>query len=130
MKFSAQRETLLAPLQHVVGAVERRQATPILGNVLMQADDGYLTLTASDSEIEMQARVEMHIDRPGSTTVPARKLLEICKHLPDSARVDFDYFRVLMNWILHNESCYLRKCYTVVLRTLHFQWLSRMYVFI
>ncbi len=91
MKFSAQRETLLAPLQHVVGAVERRQTTPILGNVLMQADDGYLTLTASDSEIEMMARVEMHIDRPGATTVPARKLLEICKHLPDSARVDFDY---------------------------------------
>ncbi|MFK8078294.1 MAG: DNA polymerase III subunit beta [Granulosicoccus sp.] len=91
MKFSAQRETLLAPLQHVVGAVERRQTTPILGNVLMQANDGYLTLTASDSEIEMMARVEMHIDRPGATTVPARKLLEICKHLPDSARVDFDY---------------------------------------
>jgi DNA polymerase-3 subunit beta len=90
MKFSAQRETLLTPLQHVVGAVERRQTTPILGNVLMQASDGYLTLTASDSEIEMQARVEMHIDQPGTTTVPARKLLEICKHLPDSARVDFD----------------------------------------
>ena len=90
MKFSAQRETLLTPLQHVVGAVERRQTTPILGNVLLQADDGYLTLTASDSEIEMQARVEMHIDQPGTTTVPARKLLEICKHLPDSARVDFD----------------------------------------
>jgi DNA polymerase-3 subunit beta len=90
MKFSAQRETLLTPLQHVVGAVERRQTTPILGNVLMQADDGYLTLTASDSEIEMQARVEMHIDQPGTITVPARKLLEICKHLPDSARVDFD----------------------------------------
>lgn len=89
MKFSAQRETLLTPLQHVVGAVERRQTTPILGNVLMQANDGYLTLTASDSEIEMQARVEMHIDSPGSTTVPARKLLEICKHLPESARVDF-----------------------------------------
>jgi DNA polymerase-3 subunit beta len=90
MKFSAQRETLLTPLQHVVGAVERRQTTPILGNVLMHADDGYLTLTASDSEIEMQARIEMHVDQPGTTTVPARKLLEICKHLPDSARIEFD----------------------------------------
>jgi len=37
------------------------------------------------------ARVEMHIDQSGTTTVPARKLLEICKHLPDSARVDFEY---------------------------------------
>lgn len=91
MKFSAQRETLLTPLQHVVGAVERRQTSPILGNVLMVAEDGYLTLSATDSEIEMQARVEMHIDVPGSTTVPARKLLEICKHLRDSARIDFSH---------------------------------------
>jgi len=91
MKFSAQRESLLIPLQHVVGAVERRQTSPILGNVLMVAEDGYLTLSATDSEIEMQARVEMHVDQPGSTTVPARKLLEICKHLPESARVDFTH---------------------------------------
>lgn len=92
MKFSAQRETLLAALQHVVGAVERRQTTPILGNVLMQADDNYLTLTASDSEIEMQARIELHIDQPGATTVPARKLLDLCKHLPDSAFINFDAY--------------------------------------
>lgn len=91
MKFSAQRESLLAPLQHVVGAVERRQTSPILGNVLIEAQDGYLTLTATDSEIEMQARVDMHIDQEGAITVPARKLLEICKHLPESARVDFSY---------------------------------------
>ncbi|NND90687.1 MAG: DNA polymerase III subunit beta [Granulosicoccus sp.] len=90
MKFSAQRESLLHPLQHVVGAVERRQTSPILGNVLLEADDGYLTLTATDSEIELQARVEMPIDQPGAITVPARKFLEICRHLPESARVDFD----------------------------------------
>ena len=91
MKFSAQRESLLFPLQHVVGAVERKQTSPILGNVLIEASDGYLTITASDSEIEMQARVDMQIDQDGATTVPARKLLEICKHLPDSARIDFQY---------------------------------------
>ena len=89
MKFSAQRESLLFPLQHVVGAVERKQTSPILGNVLIEASDGYLTVTATDSEIEMQARVEMQIDQPGAITLPARKFLEICKHLPESARVDF-----------------------------------------
>ncbi|MFK7995116.1 MAG: DNA polymerase III subunit beta [Granulosicoccus sp.] len=91
MKFSAQRESLLLPLQHVVGAVERKQTSAILGNVLIEADDGYLTITASDSEIEMQARVEMQIDQTGATTVPARKLLDICKHLPESARIDLFY---------------------------------------
>jgi len=89
MKFSAQRESLLAPLQHVIGAVERRQTSPILGNILLDATSDVM-LTASDSEIEIQARGDIHIDQPGSTTVPARKLFEICRHLPDSARIDFE----------------------------------------
>jgi len=90
MKFSAQRESLLTPLQHVVGAVERRQTSPVLGNVLIDADDGVLTVTATDTEIELQAHADLHIDQSGVTTVPARKLLEICRYLPDSARIDFD----------------------------------------
>ena len=90
MKFSAQRESLLTPLQHVVGAVERRQTSPILGNVLIEAQDGQVTMTATDAEIEMQARAAMHVDENGAVTVPARKLLEIGRHLPDSARVDFE----------------------------------------
>ena len=90
MKFSSQRESLLTPLQHVFGAVERRQTSPVLGNVLLHADDGALTITATDTEIEMQAKTDMHIDADGEVTVPARKLLDICKYLPESARVDFD----------------------------------------
>jgi len=90
MKFSAQRESLLTPLQHVFGAVERRQTSPVLGNVLLHADDGALTITATDTEIEMQAKTDMHIDSDGEVTVPARKLLDICKYLPDSSRVEFD----------------------------------------
>ena len=91
MKFSAQRESLLVPLQHVIGAVERRQTSPVLGNVLIEADDGVLTITATDTEIELQARVDLDIDQPGVCTVPARKLLEICRYLPESARVDFEF---------------------------------------
>ena len=79
----------MTPLQQVVGAVERKQTYPILGNVLLEASDNSLTMTASDSEIEMQAQIDIAIDQPGAITVPARKLLEICKHLPDSARIDF-----------------------------------------
>ena len=90
MKFSAQREALLTPLQHVVGAVERRQTSPILGNVLIEADGERVVLTATDAEIEMQAHCALHVDEPGAITVPARKLLEIGRHLPDAARVDFE----------------------------------------
>ncbi|MEE9319111.1 MAG: DNA polymerase III subunit beta [Granulosicoccus sp.] len=90
MKFSVQLEHLLTLLQHVVGAVERRQTAPVLGNVLIEANNGTVTITATDSEIEMQAHVGIHIDQDGAVTVPARKLLDICKNLPSSARADFE----------------------------------------
>ena len=90
MKFSAQRETLLFPLQHVFGAVERKQTSPILGNVLIQAKNGTLTMTGTDNEIEMQATAELHIDQDGDLTVQARKLLDICKNLPEAARIDLE----------------------------------------
>ena len=90
MKFSAQRETLLFPLQHVFGAVERKQTSPILGNVLVQAKNGTLTMTGTDNEIEMQATAELHIDQDGDLTVQARKLLDICKNLPEAARIDLE----------------------------------------
>jgi len=91
MKFSAQRESLLEPLQQVVGAVERRQTSPVLGNILFDGDVTGVTLTATDSEIELRADSELSVDEPGSATLPARKLLEICRHLPEQARVDVEF---------------------------------------
>mgnify|MGYP003598263093 CR=1 FL=1 len=48
MKLEAKREQLLKPLQHVIGAVERRQTLPILTNVLLMAGEHELNLTATD----------------------------------------------------------------------------------
>jgi DNA polymerase-3 subunit beta len=87
MKFSAQRESLLEPLQQVAGAVERRQTKPVLGNVLIACTDAGITLTATDGEIELCATRSIAVDVAGSITVPARKLLEICRHLPEQVRV-------------------------------------------
>ncbi len=89
MKFSAQRESLLGSIQHIIGAVERKQTLAILGNILIQAGD-QVVMTANDSEIELQSTAHIHVDVPGSVTVPARKFYDICRHLPDSARVDVD----------------------------------------
>lgn len=91
MKFSAQRESILIPLQHVVGAVERKQTSPILGNVLVEASESQLTITASDSEIEIKAVIDIQVDKEGATTIPARKFLDICKNLPESSRINFAY---------------------------------------
>lgn len=91
MKFTIPRDTLLEPLQRVIGAVERRQTLPILANILITVEPQRLSLLATDTEIEMIGRTGLFIDvaEPGQVTVPARKLLEICRALPDEANLDF-----------------------------------------
>ena len=89
MKFQIEKETLLNPLQQIIGAVEKRQTMPALSNVLLRATDNQLTLTATDLEIELVSQIAMIIDEPGDITVPARKLLDICKSLPNEAQINF-----------------------------------------
>ncbi len=89
MKFQIEKETLLNPLQQVIGAVEKRQTMPALSNVLLRTTENTLTLTATDLEIELVSHVAMVIDEPGEITVPARKLLDICKSLPNESLINF-----------------------------------------
>ena len=88
MRFSIQRESLLNPLQQVVGVVERRQTLPVLANLLVQIDQGRLTLTGTDLEVEMRARVSVDNAEDGATTMPARKLFDIVRALSDGAQLD------------------------------------------
>lgn len=82
MKISLGREELLTVLQAVVSVVEKRQTQPILSNVLIAVGDGELVVTGSDLEVEVTGKVKAQIDRRGTTTIPGRKLLDICKSLP------------------------------------------------
>ncbi len=83
MKFSAERESLLAALQSVIGVVERRQTMPILANLLLSAEQGKLSITATDLEVELVASAEIKSSADGRLTLPGRKLLDICRSLPD-----------------------------------------------
>jgi DNA polymerase III subunit beta len=87
MKLTAKRETLLEPLQAVSGVVERRQTMPILANILLVAKDGQLSVTATDLEVELVASTELAVEAEGEITVPGRKLLDICKALPEGANI-------------------------------------------
>ena len=87
MKFEIDRETLLKPLQAVIGVVERRQTLPILGNVLVVADTNGLALTATDLEVELAAHAAVEIQEAGQVTLPARKLMDIVRNLPEGARI-------------------------------------------
>lgn len=88
MKLSGAREAFVKPLQAVIGVVERRQTMPILANILIVAKrDGNVSFTATDLEVELVAGAQLSVDREGEVTVPARKLLDICRALPDEAKV-------------------------------------------
>jgi len=87
MKLSVSREALLKPLQAVIGVVERRQTMPILANVLLVAKDGQVAVTGTDLEVELVATVDVEVEAAGEITVPGRKLLDICRALPESAEV-------------------------------------------
>ncbi|QDH68677.1 DNA polymerase III subunit beta [Marilutibacter alkalisoli] len=87
MRFSLQREVFLKPLAQVVNVVERRQTLPVLANLLVQVKDGQLSLTGTDLEVEMVSRIAVDGSEDGETTIPARKLFDIVRALPDGSSV-------------------------------------------
>ena len=89
MHFVISREAFLKPLQLVSGVVERRQTLPVLSNVLLDLKESELSLTGTDLEVELVGRVTVdQAHTPGAVTVPARKLLDICKSLSDDAIIE------------------------------------------
>ena len=89
MKFTISREVLLQPLSQVIGVVERRQTLPVLANFLLSARDNRLTVTGTDMEVELISNVPATVTQDGEITVPARKLLDIAKALPDGSNITF-----------------------------------------
>jgi len=87
MKFSIRREKLLQPITQVVGVVERRQTLPVLANFLISTRNGQLSITGTDMEVELIAVVDAQIESEGETTVPARKLVDIVRMLPDGVNI-------------------------------------------
>jgi len=91
MKFVIPREALLRPLNLAAGVVERRQTLPILSNVLLVLNGQRLSITGTDLEVELVGHVELETapESQGEVTVPARKLVDICKSLPDGSQLEF-----------------------------------------
>ncbi|PZQ46631.1 MAG: DNA polymerase III subunit beta [Micavibrio aeruginosavorus] len=87
MKITIDRAALMRALNHVQSAVERRTTIPILSNVLMKAEDGILSLSTTDMDLEINEAVAANVDKAGSTTAPAATLFDIVKKLPDDSSV-------------------------------------------
>lgn len=87
MRVTLERSNLLKSLNHVQRVVERRNTIPILSNVLLKADDGVLTLKATDLDIEVTETTPASIEQSGATTVSAHMLYDIVRKLPDGSEV-------------------------------------------
>src|SRR5690625_644321 len=87
MQFRIQREALLKRLQQVAGVIERRQTLPVLANFLVQAGTGAVAFSGTDLEVEMVARTPAEAVEEGEITIPARRLFDIVRALPDGAAI-------------------------------------------
>ena len=88
MKLTIDRMSLLRPLGHVQSVVERRNTIPILANVVLRAEDGQLSLTATDMDMDIATEVGCAVATSGTTTLSAHMLYDIARKLPDGAEVE------------------------------------------
>jgi DNA polymerase III subunit beta len=89
MELAVNRENLLPVLSKVVGVVERRQTLPILGNLLVVARDDRLEVCGTDLEVEVKTSCAASVKQEGATTLPARKLMDICRNLSEGQEIRF-----------------------------------------
>jgi DNA polymerase-3 subunit beta len=91
MELVVRKTDLLRELQLFQGIVERKNTIPILANVLMDAKDNEVRLLATDLEVGLRSRCEATVAKSGSLTLPAKKLYEIVKALPETdVRIEED----------------------------------------
>jgi DNA polymerase III subunit beta len=83
MEFSVTKSALLNELNTTQGVVERKTTIPILSNLLVEAKGSELTITATDLELSIRTSCEAKIKKEGTGTIPAKKLLELVRLLPE-----------------------------------------------
>ena len=83
MEFSVTKSALLNELNTTQGVVERKTTIPILSNLLVEAREGRVTITATDLELSVRTSCDAKVKKEGAGTIPAKKLLELVRLLPE-----------------------------------------------
>ena len=83
MEFSVSKTALLNELNTTQGVVERKTTIPILSNLLVEAHNSRVTITATDLELSVRTSCEAKVKKEGAGTIPAKKLLELVRLLPE-----------------------------------------------
>ena len=96
MEFTVRKFDLLQELTLIQGVVERKTTIPILANVLVRAESGELGIVATDLEIGLKSVCVSKTTVPGTITLPAKRLYEIVRALPDK---EIKFKRGEANWV-------------------------------
>ena len=89
MKITIDREDLLPILANMANIADRRPVQPILAHVLIEAAGQHCRFVATDLEVQLAADLDHPVDAPGTCAVPARKLYDICRALPEHTPIEF-----------------------------------------
>ena len=89
MKFIVVKSDIIKTLSHLQSIVSKKNTLPILSNILIEADDNTLTLSATDMDISIKETISCNIIDPGSTTLNAQMIFDIIKKLPDTSEIEF-----------------------------------------
>jgi DNA polymerase-3 subunit beta len=84
MEFSAKKSDLLKELNLTQGVVEKKTTIPILSNLLLEFEGSGVRVSATDLELGVRCSCPAKVKKEGAGTVPARRLLEIVRSLPES----------------------------------------------
>src|SRR5665213_1376657 len=84
MEFSVSKSDLVRELGLTQGVVEKKTTIPILSNILIEAEGDQIWLTATDLELGIRSACPARVKKEGSGTIPARKLLDYVRLLPDA----------------------------------------------
>src|ERR671937_2809193 len=97
MEFTVRKFDLLQELTLIQGVVERKTTIPILANVLVNAEGGELGIAATDLEIGLKSVCVSKTTVPGTVTLPAKRLYEIVRALPDK---EIKFKKGEGNWVV------------------------------
>ena len=89
MKISIDRNSLFKSISHVQSIVEKRNTIPILSNILIEAKDNILKLSATDMDISIAETLNCNVVDEGSATVPAHTLYDIIRKIPEGNQIEF-----------------------------------------
>jgi DNA polymerase-3 subunit beta len=90
MQFVAKKEDLLRELSLVQGVVDKRNTRPILANAMLECEGDGVAVYATDLEVGLSCHFKAQVGRGGAITVPAKKLADIVRLLPDGADVSLE----------------------------------------